>query len=168
MAGFAYSEDSQYVKQILEPTGGNIDRPKDWYYLEAHNDNSWLWIISREEVIEKPYDVGVRIQAVPRIQEITGKTPKQFILDFKAQKKSEADKVINECSATNDGLFSRVCLETEEGKYRILYSLFWGNGTDVVVVSISGAPKDEWATYQETFNHMTRFELIDVSRFVGQ
>jgi hypothetical protein len=57
-------------------------------------------------------------------------------------------------------------LETEEGEYHILYSLFWGNGgLDLVVISIGGAKKSEWPTYAATFDRMGRFKLIDMNRF---
>lgn len=168
LSGTAAGEDIQYETQILEPTGGNIDRPKNWFFLEAHDQSSWLWIFSREKPEGKPYEVGMRIQAIPSIQEISGKTPKQFILDFKAQKKNEVDKVLRECAEINEGLFVHTCLEAEEGRYQILYSLFWGNEMDIVVVTISGAPKNEWARYKKVFERMSGFELIDVNRFIGQ
>jgi hypothetical protein len=63
-------------------------------------------------------------------------------------------------------LFTRVCLETEEGPHHILYSLFWGtNDLDIAVVSIAGTTKELWPTYEATFNKMGEFELIDMKRF---
>jgi hypothetical protein len=59
-----------------------------------------------------------------------------------------------------------MCLEIEEGPYRVLYSLFWGaDGLDVAVVSVVGAPKEEWQRYQPIFEHMAAFEVIDMKRF---
>ena len=166
IATAANAADVEYVKQLLEPLGGKIDRPKEWHYTEGHKSQSWLWTISRENAEGgAPYDVGVRIQAALHVQKITGKSPRQFILDLKAQKSKAADKVITECGEANQGLFSRVCLETEEGRFHVLYSLFWGNGMDVIVITTSGAPKEEWQQYENVFNHMAAFELIDMSRF---
>jgi hypothetical protein len=63
-------------------------------------------------------------------------------------------------------MFVRMCLETEEGPYRVLYSLFWGAaGLDVAVVSVAGAPKEEWQRYQPVFERMAAFEIIDMKRF---
>ncbi len=154
-----------FVQQILEPTGGKIDRPKNWYYLESHDNYSWNWILSREKADKSPYDVGVRIQVSPNVSKITGKSAKQFILEFKAQKIASVKKIFRDCSESDQGLFTRVCLETQEGKYRILYSLFWGNNMDLIVTSISGAPSDDWKEYEEIFNHMSKLEIIDMTRF---
>jgi hypothetical protein len=66
----------------------------------------------------------------------------------------------------NQGLFTRTCLETEEGPHHILYSLFWGsNGLDIAVISIAGTAKELWQTYSSTFDRMSSFELIDMKRF---
>lgn len=162
----AVASATEYVTQILEPTGGRIERPKNWFYAESHQGSVYAWTLSREDTKgNRPYTTGVRIQTLVGVQAGTGKTAKQFILDFVASKKSEA-KVIKTCSETDQGLFTRVCLETEEGPYHILYSLFWGsNGMDVAVVSISGTTKDLWKVYAPTFDKMSRFELIDMKRF---
>jgi hypothetical protein len=63
-------------------------------------------------------------------------------------------------------LFTRICLETEEGPYHILYSLYWGtNNLDVAVISIAGTTKELWDTYSPTFDKMGAFDLIDMKRF---
>ena len=63
-------------------------------------------------------------------------------------------------------LFTRICLETKEGPYHIIYSLFWGsNGMDIAVVSIAGTTNELWQTYAPTFDKMNAFELIDMRRF---
>ena len=45
-----------------------------------------------------------------------------------------------------------MCIETEEGPHHILYSLFWSNDLDVVVVSIAGTTKELWDTLS-SFRH---------------
>lgn len=157
----------EFVTQVLEPTGGKILRPKDWFYAEGHRGPAYRWTLSREDTSgNKPYITGVRIQAFVDVKQGTGKTAKQFILDFLATKKNES-KIVNYCNESIQGLFTRICLETEEGPYHILYSLFWGNrGTDIAVVSISGTTKELWATYSPTFDKMSAFGLIDLGRFV--
>jgi hypothetical protein len=157
---------NEFVTQVLEPTGGKISRPKDWFYYEAHRGPSYTWTISREEASTTPYITGVRIQTFVGVQKNTGKSGKQFVLDFAARKKKEASKVIKYCSENDQGLFTRICFETEEGPYHILYSLFWGSkNLDVVVISISGTTKKLWDIYKNTFDKMSAFELIDMKRF---
>lgn len=159
---------TEFVTQILEPTGGKIARPKDWFYAESHRGSVYDWMISREDTKggTGPYTTGVRIQTFVGVKEGAGKSAKQFILDFIDAKKKEATKVIDTCEPKEQYLFTRVCLETEEGPYRILYSLFWGtDDMDIAVVSIAGTTKELWPTYQATFNKMGEFELIDMKRF---
>lgn len=160
---------TEFVTQVLEPTGGKIARPNDWFYAEGHQGAVYTWTLSREDTQgNRPYTTGVRIQTFVGVQSGTGKTARQFILDFVAEKKKQA-KVIKTCAETDQGLFTRVCLETEEGPYHILYSLFWGtSGMDVAVVSISGTTKELWKVYSSTFDRMSSFELIDMKRFVQQ
>ena len=154
-----------FVRQVLEPTGGKIVRPKDWFYAEKHGSASYTWIFSKEDTSKGPYDTGVRIQTLVDVEEGTGQSPKTFVLHFLAEKKRTAQKILDECEPQDQGLFTRVCLETEEGPYHIAYSLFWGNDLDVVVVTIAGAKKAEWPLYAETFDRMNHFELIDMKRF---
>ena len=158
----------EFVTQVLEPTGGKIPRPKDWFYAETHHGPVYDWMLTREDTGggKKPYTTGVRIQTFTGVKEGTGKTAKQFILDFLAAKKKEATKVIKTCEEKDQGLFTRICLETEEGPHHILYSLFWGtNNLDVAVVSIAGTTKELWDTYSPAFDKMSAFELIDMKRF---
>jgi hypothetical protein len=158
---------TEFVTQVLEPTGGKISRPKDWFYAESHRGPTFMWTLSRENTTGgKRYTTGVRIQTFVHVKDGTGKTARQFILDFVDAKKKEASKVIKTCDGGDQGLFTRVCLETEEGPYHILYSLFWGNNDlDVAVVTIAGTTKELWGTYASTFDKMSNFELIDMKRF---
>jgi hypothetical protein len=83
-----------------------------------------------------------------------------------AAKKKDATKIISIRDEQDQGLFTRIGLETEEGPYHILYSLFWlSSGQDLAVVSIAGTTKELWETYAPTFDKMGAFELIDMKRF---
>ncbi|GHC63961.1 hypothetical protein GCM10007100_34450 [Roseibacillus persicicus] len=168
--GFLKANDdvpAGYVLQVMEPSGGKILRPKEWFYNEGHRESVWMWTISKEDTEKgtKSYDTGVRIQAILGLEEKTGKTPQKFIEEFVEQKKKSATEVHRTCEIVDQGLFSRICLETTEGGHRILYSMFWGNDLDIAVVSIAGAKKEEWDQYQKIFNRMSDFELIDMTRF---
>jgi len=157
---------TNFVQQILEPTGGKIQRPKDWFYTEGHRGPTYMWTISREDSSKGSYTTGVRIQAFVGVKNGAGKSPKEFVEDFLSKKKKAADKVVKTCAESKQQLFTRVCIETEEGPDHILYSLFWGNDDlDVVVVSIAGTTKALWDTYSPVFDKMAGFELIDMKRF---
>jgi hypothetical protein len=155
---------SGFITQVLEPTGGKILRPKNWFYTESHNESSYTWILSLEDASKSRYTTGVRIQTLVDVKKGTGKSPKEFVLDYVSAKKNEA-KVLKTCGETDYGMFTRLCLETEEGPHHILYSFFWGNKMDIVVVVIAGTTKGLWDVYAETFDKMTALELIDMKRF---
>jgi hypothetical protein len=154
----SYAADTpltEFITQILEPTGGKISRPKDWFYHEGHRGPVYDWMLTREDTDngKKPYTTGVRIQTFTGVKKGTGKTAKQFIIDFLASKKKEVAKVIKTCEPKEQYLFTRICLETEEGPHHILYSLYWGtNDLDIAVVTIAGTTKELWPTYEAIFN----------------
>src|SRR5262249_31792210 len=105
-----------FVNQVLEPTGGRIFRPKDWFYAEGHHGPVYMWTISREDTSDnRPYTTGVRIQSFSGLKSGAGKTAKEFILDFVENKKKEVSKVVTSCEPKDQGLFTRMCLEVEEG-----------------------------------------------------
>lgn len=165
-SAFGQTAPTEFATQVLEPTGGKILRPKDWFYSENHHGPVYVWTLSREDTSNnRPYITGVRIQTFVGVKDGTGKTGKQFVLDFVAAKKKEATKVIKTSTEENQELFTRICLETEEGQYHILYAFFWSNDLDVVVISIAGTRKELWNIYSATFDKMGAFELIDMKRF---
>lgn len=157
----------EFVTQVMEPTGGKILRPKDWFYREAHEGPKYSWTLSREDVEgEGHYDTGFRIQCFNKVKEGTGLTAKEFVMKFVQGKKEGEAQVLAECEPKDQGLFTRMCLETEEGPFHILYSLFWGSDDmDVAVIAIAGTPRELWDVYAPTFQKMGTFELIDMKRF---
>ncbi|QIF01440.1 hypothetical protein [Roseimicrobium sp. ORNL1] len=157
----------EFVEQILDPLGGKIPRPKAWHYSESHNGPAFMWTISEQDIASGGgYETGVRIQAFFGLKEKTGKTPKEFLQGFLENKQKGNVKVLSTCEEKEQGMFTRTCLEVEEGKYRILYSLFWttGDDLDAGVVMISGAPKEQWDRYAPIFNRMTNFQLLDMKK----
>jgi predicted Zn-dependent protease len=160
------AEPTEYVTQILEPTGGKIARPRDWFYAENHGGPSYMWILSKEDSSNgQPYITGVRIQTLADVKQGTGKSAKEFVLDFATKKKQSADKIVSTCGESKLGLFTRICLETEEGPYRIMYSMFWGTNTDLAVLMTAGTKTELWEKYAPVFKEMSAFELIDGKRF---
>jgi hypothetical protein len=155
-----------YVKQELKPIGGMIVKPKDWFYVEGHRKHSFMWTISKEntEGGKKAYDTGVRIQAFVDIQAVTGKTPEEFVRMLFERHKKEADEIHQEVAPKDQGMFTRIGLEVEQGNFRVFYSLFWAKEADLAVVSIAGTPKDQWKDYCDTFNRMAEFKLMNMEK----
>lgn len=155
-----------FVNQELEPTGGHMLRPKDWFYKEDHHGQVFSWIISREDISKGGnYETGVRIDTYVGVQKNEGKDAKQFIADFVASKKKGV-KLIKVCLPESQGMFMRQCLELERGPKHILYSLFWGNDNlDIAVVMTAESTKEMWADISPTFDKMNSFELINMARF---
>jgi hypothetical protein len=157
----------EYVEQILDPLGGKISRPKAWHYAEEHAGGKFMWTISEQDISAGgSYDTGVRIQAFFGVKENTGKTAKEFLQGFLEAKQKGDVKVLSNCPEKEQGMFTRTCLEVEEGKYRILYSVFWTEkgDLDAGVVMISGAPTEKWDRYASTFNKMAEFKLLDMKK----
>lgn len=157
---------TEFELQTLEPTGGSISRPKGWYYAEAHDESMYMWTVSREEIAEgRPYTTGVRIQAFVNLKKEMNQSAKEFIQEFIATKKKGSARILKTCTEESQGLFTRTCLETEEGPYHILYSLFWGNeGRDIAVITAAGTISELWDTYAPTFQRMSAFELVGIKR----
>ena len=169
-AGQAIDIPKGYVLQILEPTGGKIARPKDWFYTEKHHGSVYLWTISRENI--KNYKTGLKIQYFVGIKKATGKTPKEFCLSFLDSKQKTA-KILSKFPEKKQYIFTRMGLEVEEkikNKYgiqtfHIIYSVFWANESDLAIITITGSPVDLWHQFKKTFDIMNEFELIDMKRF---
>ena len=160
----AENSKDEFVTQPLEPTGGKIQRPKTWFYSDHHHDSVFEWVVSKEDASgSQPYETGVRIQAYAGVKEHTGKTARQFILDFVAEKRKEAAKLEETCKAEDQGMFTRMCIETDEGPRHVRYSLFWGKeGIDIAVISEAATTQGLWGSYAATFDRMSAFELIDM------
>jgi hypothetical protein len=154
-----------FVEQTLEPSIGKINKPHGWFYshqfTEENGGMRLMWTLSKERFRDGSYDTGFRIQMFLGIRKATGKTAKQFIEEFIAAKRKEAKEMPRNCGPTKQGEFTRLCLETEEGKYHILYSFLWQEGGDTAVIAIAGAKKSEWQKYTATFDQMNGFSLID-------
>lgn len=157
----------EYVEQELPPLGGKISRPKDWHYMDEHSRGKYMWTISEQDISKGgSYDTGVRIQAFFGVKENTGKTAKEFLQGFLEAKQKGDAKVLSTCPEKAQDMFTRTCLEVEEGQYRILYSVFWTTegDLDAGVVMISGAPKEQWDRYAPIFNKMAEFKLLDMKQ----
>jgi hypothetical protein len=160
-----------FKMQRLEPLGGKILRPENWYYSENHGGPKYTWTVSKEDSTAGAYETGMKIQLFTGIKKGTGKTPEEFCNSFLLSK-AGAEKVINQFPEIKQGLFARKGLEVEEvirrntktETYHIIYSAFWLE-PDMAVITVAGTPKNLWETYEGTFQIMGGFELIDMKRF---
>jgi len=160
---------TEFVTRVLEPLGGKVPCPKDWFYAESHGGQRYTWTLSREDPTQgQPYTTGVRIQVFPKVKVSSGKAAKAFILDFmKSKQDAKGTKVISACEAERQGMFTRVCLETEEGPEHIVYSGYWGNDdVDLAVVTTSETATELWETYAPAFDTMKGWELADMSPYL--
>jgi hypothetical protein len=156
-----------FTLQILEPTGGKILKPKDWFYTHSQQGPSLTWILSKEDATVGRYDTGVRIQAVVGIKKKTGVGAEESLRKYLLSKREGAKKMFHECEPKDQGLFTNMCIHVEEGPYRIFYSIFWGNDVDIAIIMTGGTKLEDWEKYEKIFEKMSRFELIDMSKEVG-
>jgi len=89
------------------------------------------------------------------------------------ESKRKGFKVLSEREAIQQGEFTRVGLETEEPQpgtneedkpFRILYSCFWNNKTDMAAITISGTTTDLWEEHRQTFDTMAGITLVDLKK----
>ena len=161
-----------FVYQQLDPLGGKSLRPKGWFFTSKHNRSNFMWTFSKEDLAKTDsYTTGVRIQLVLGVRTAAKQSPKDFIRDFVTKKTKSADKVHKTCDAVQQNIFTRMCLETEEGPHRILYSFFWSDELDMIIISTAGTTLELWDKYTETFDKMNGFEpfkVEELERFLEQ
>jgi hypothetical protein len=162
----------EFVKQILEPTGGEVSKPKSWFYAERHKAaNSLNWIISKEDP-QNGYETGLSIQFMMGINKGTGLMPEEYVQGY-IEHILKTSTLIKRCDTSKVGDFIRSCMEVTQVQMRdgipinftILYSFLWDNKKDSVGLTVAGSPTAEWPKYSNTFNQMTEIKLIDPSRF---
>lgn len=157
---------TEFVDQALDPTGGKIQRPKDWFFTPDHGRTSYAWIISKENAAKESYTTGMRVQEMVSVHAATSQTPREFAADFIATKKKSGANILKTSDEEKVGYFTRVTIETEEGKFHLLYSVYWGDEhLDAVVITTAGTTKELWATYAPVFEKMRDFQLLDVKRY---
>ncbi|WP_111860523.1 hypothetical protein [Acinetobacter sp. CFCC 10889] len=151
------------VEQILHPLGGKILKPENWHYLEAHDDLTYNWYFSEENIKEnKGYTTGVRIQLMVSPLKNTGCSAKERLIKIFNEKQKEAQQVIQIRPETNEGLFISIGLELIEGVHHTMYSFAWGsNDMDMAIIIVSGTKNESWNKYHHIFLAMQQFEVID-------
>lgn len=155
-----------YVLQPLEPTDGVIARPKDWLYLYRPTQSGWMWTISAEDP-SKWYDTGWRTQVLIGVESGTKRPRADFANNFLQQKRASS-QVLRDCAPGEQGAFIRACLEVVEDiktptgnrKFRVLYSVFWGQQIDMVAITTAGTPEQNWDNVRPIFEVMQGFVLV--------
>jgi hypothetical protein len=157
-----------YVRQQLEPTGGEIARPIDWYFHTRQTPSGWIWTMSKEDARSGgAYLTGQRIQLMVGVEGSSGLTRAGFVDRYLADRR-RGNRVLMECPATDMGEFHRRCLEVvetgevdgEPRSFRVMYSLMWGKQLDMVVSSTFGAPAETWRADALRSEPMTGFRLL--------
>ncbi|WP_341898142.1 hypothetical protein [Ferrovibrio terrae] len=155
-----------YVLQELRPTGGQIAKPANWQYHDFAGSNGWTWIIAASDPT-KWYDIGWRTQLLIGVESGTKRPRADFVRNFINQKRTTG-QVLRDCPQSDQGDFFLICLETietlktpsGERRFHILYSVFWGKQMDMVYVTTSGAPEEDWETARPAFEVMRNFIII--------
>lgn len=156
-----------YVRQQLEPTGGEIAKPIDWYFHTQETPSGWIWTVSKEDPREGAYLTGQRIQLMVGVEATSGLTRAGFVDQYLADRRRD-NQVLSQCPATDLGEFHGRCVEVvqkgevdgETRSFRIMYSVMWGKELDMVVTSIFGAPVDTWRADARRSEPMTGFQLL--------
>jgi len=156
-----------YVRQQLEPTGGEIAKPIDWFFHSQETPTGWIWTLSKEDPRKGGYSTGQRIQLMVGVEATSGLTRAGFVDRYLADR-SRGRQVMSQCPATDLGEFHGRCVEViEQGEvdgepraFRVMYSLMWGKDLDMVVGSTFGAPVDSWREDARRSQPMTGFRLL--------
>ena len=160
-----------FVLKELEPLGGEIAIPKDWFFYATQKSHAFVWTLSKEDLSKDEYETGVRIQFLYGVKKAAGMSPKEFIQSFMKETK-KASKVIREWPKQALGPFTRIGVEIDEisgtgeeqKKYRVRYSCFWSNDMDVVVINTSGTLFDQWEKYVDIFDNIGNFKIMDMKK----
>jgi hypothetical protein len=157
-----------FVLQHLDATDGQIVRPKDWFFSSSGTESGWLWVISKEDSANGPYETGLRIELQVGVQKRYGQTREALVDSFLAEKRAGSTQIVKDCEVSDIDGFHRRCLEVIESiqqpsglnTFHILYSVMWGKDLDMIVVSTFGAPRDAWPSVTSTADAMREFVLI--------
>jgi hypothetical protein len=166
-AGDEISVPEGFVLQHMDPTDGEIARPRDWFYISRGTPSGWVWTFSKEDPAKGPYKTGLAIQLLVGVEKTTGHSREDFVTTFMTDKRTST-KVVRECEKTDLGQFYRKCLEVTETipeggvptEFHIIYSLMWGKDMDMVAISIFGAPPETWLSVRSIAESMSTFVLI--------
>ena len=84
-----------YLRQALEPTGGEIARPIDWFFRSDETPSGWLWTLSKEDPSKGPYLTGQRIQLMVGVEASSGLTRAAFARQYLDERRKGARVVVH-------------------------------------------------------------------------
>lgn len=140
--------------------------PENWFYSEAHlSEKSLGWVINKSEL--QVLETGFYIQFFIDISKTLNQSKQDFVKSFIKTKSLNA-KVLKICPETEDELFYKTCLETEEqvnGKLlHIFYGISRGKKLDWIVATTSTSPTSDWAPLAPMFQRMREFKLFELKQ----
>jgi hypothetical protein len=155
------------------PLGGQILVPKNWHVSQGSNATNYTLLMSKD--LPEPsgrYETGWRIQWVVGISKSMAAATPAKVVQYNISKKKASEHVLKECDAERLGEFSRQCLETlapvpnkPDKKYRIIYTFFWSDEKDMLIVGTFGSPEEEWPETAKIYQVIKDFKLVDWDRF---
>lgn len=137
--------------QRLEPLGGEVLKPKGWYFNVTGTKDAAVYQIAKEDPKKGQFETGLTINIIPGIRAKTGEPTTGYIPYF-YNKKKKSGRVVSTDPVTQQGKFTRFAFLVDEeltlrGKknvHRISYCIFASDETDLLIMMIFGCPRDEW------------------------
>ena len=152
-----------WVTQKLTPFSTEVQRPKEWFFIQNHEGGNFSWVISKEKLEKagQPFETGVEIKAFHDVSKKTRKSPEDFAKEYLEKLSVPKDgKVLHQLKQKAGPLtaFTRT-LELPKGI--LATDVYWGDGKqlDVVVVVARRTPKNQWNASQPLLRKLTGFSL---------
>ena len=150
---------TEFIMRELMPFHGRVNAPKDWFFRQR----GYAWIISKEDSeYGQAYLTGMKIEFFPGVKKHSGQTAEATAVANYRRLRGLSKSVVRTWEPTRMGLFTRYGIELEDDRFHVIYSFFYDNDLDMMVVSTVGAPKSQWEAYSPTFGKMTDFTLMDL------
>ena len=170
LSAHAESIPSGYTKEDLRPLGGEILVPESWYFRGGATNNGFMYVLSKEQNEDDSYETGFRIQGIINIKD-SGLSPVQATAYNWKRFKDSAKEIIKECDEEQAGVFRKTCLEVIQNNpnnpdddFHIIYSFFWSDELDMIVIGIFGAPESTWPEAENIYNTIKDFVLFDIDK----
>jgi len=161
----------ELIDQKLDPTGGQILKPRDWFYKSRSNATGLDWSLSSEDPSKGPYSTGFSIQLVIKARETVKQDLEPYCKSF-LEWKQKSTKLVTLFPLTkgisNQGGFTRQGIEVVEqgtgnrsGKlYHCTYSMMWSTSFDMIVITVFETPEEQWSSLKQVQQAMSQFELF--------
>lgn len=164
-AARAETASLQVTTQVLEPVGGRILRPRNWVLQPAHRPEAYVWLVAPPTGAQAAVP-RVRVETVLGARREGGADAFERAQAVLKAKSGEGSRVLRRCEPKDLGLFTRACLEVDEGAERVLYTVYWETtGRNIFSVVEARALQAQWPTYAALFARMANFQVLDMKQF---